>query len=639
MKNHFNILIVDDNPADSNLLRRYIQSIEYWTFNIDIVTNAEQAIKLYKANNHDFIFVDYLLGNTNGLELISFFENAGQKADFILLTGHGNETVAQEAIRAGAIDYLNKNSLTTELVARIIRHHKQRIETEQKISKVEHKISNLLENTDTGLIALTASGKITDVNKTFTAILGFQETSLIVGNKIQNLIPQTDMPKFEQFLNLCKKQKTLKNYNIAFRNQKNQPITISINAIFDDENIQNQTILAICRDITERVNYEKELELAKLKAEESDRLKTSFLSNMSHEIRTPMNAIVGFSDLLADDDADTEMKNQYIELIKESSISLLQLINDIIDISQLETTQFSFNKTNIRVETLLNELKNYAGFEANKQAKHLQLKLNIDANLYLSEIFVDVPRFKQIISNFISNSIKFTEKGFIEIGARNIEQNQIEFYVADSGIGIHEEKQKIIFDRFRKIEDDNSKLYRGAGLGLTIAQRLTQLMGGKINVESRLHKGSKFFVQFFVQQLQKNEKEIVVQTETENSVFFWPDKNILIAEDEKINFKFLEKALKKTHANIDWAKNGNQAIEMVANNKYDVVLMDMKMPGMDGYQATKIIKEKNKNCIIIAQTAYAMSGEKEAIMQAGCDDYLAKPIKRSKLLNTIAKYF
>jgi len=378
-----------------------------------------------------------------------------------------------------------------------------------------------------------------------------------------------------------------------------------------------------------------ELRSAKEKAEESDRLKSAFLANMSHEIRTPMNAIVGFSNQLEDPDITMEEKHEYISLINSNSESLLVLIEDILDFSLIEANQVITRNEVFNMNELLENL--HASFVVSNKKKNLTFLLSIDPNLNNIRLNTDKYRIKQILANLMNNAYKFTHKGYIELGYY-FKDNFIIFYVKDSGIGISKEDLPVIFDRFRKLEKGHTITFRGTGLGLAISKRLAEIMGGHINVESKLGEGSIFSLSFPFDIIKT--EELVKIAPIKKKEFDWKSKNILIVEDEKANYLYLQKVLGKTHVNIEWAENGEEAVNLFQTKcNFDVVLMDIKMPKMNGYEAARIIKLRKPDQVIIAQTAYARPEDEIEMRKAGFTDYLSKPIKADFLYRTIEKYF
>ncbi|MDA3955029.1 MAG: response regulator [Bacteroidales bacterium] len=383
----------------------------------------------------------------------------------------------------------------------------------------------------------------------------------------------------------------------------------------------------------ERKKADEEIINAKEKAEESDRLKTSFLLNVSHEIRTPMNGIMGFSKLLQKPGNSLEKSNRYTSIIVDSGNQLLSIIDDILDVSKIETGQIDLFEEEINLDSILNDILTL--FKIRTDEKGLSLNLITDVSIKNPVILVDKSKFKQIFFNLIGNALKFTDKGNIDFGYK-IKGNQLEFFVKDTGIGISKKYQKDIFDRFHKIENHATKLYGGTGLGLSICSGLLEKMGGEIWVVSEENKGAVFY--FTIPYKTSTKKKLTKQQEKifESNLSGF---TILIVEDEETNASYLEEILESRKMKHILAKDGKQAIEMF--KKYpgiDLILMDIKLPEMDGYTATKEIKKINSKIPIIAQTAYAVHGDKEKSLNAGCDDYIAKPIEEDKLINLLKKY-
>lgn len=376
----------------------------------------------------------------------------------------------------------------------------------------------------------------------------------------------------------------------------------------------------------------QELEKALLKAEESDKLKTSFLSNMSHEIRTPMNAIIGFSSLLKDESL-IENRDEYISIIESNGLILLTLINDILDLSSMQSQQVSLKPKDHNLYSILGKIFEVFKIEAEK--KNLTLKLNTadinsDYHFYFDEV-----RLKQIFSNLLSNALKFTESGYIEFGIHEINDN-VTFFVKDTGIGIPMETGISIFKRFYKVEQNTDQLYRGVGLGLAICKNIVALWNGEIWYESELGKGTTFFFTYPLssEYISKKKKP----KEMFNGINNLMGKRILIAEDEISNFKLLEIYISRTNAEVLWAQNGAEAIKIVKDQQIDLVLMDIKMPVMDGIEASKRIKQLLPELPIIAQTAFAFNYEVEEILKSGVNAYITKPINKIELYDLLSKF-
>ena len=385
----------------------------------------------------------------------------------------------------------------------------------------------------------------------------------------------------------------------------------------------------------------KELNTAKEKAEESDKLKSSFLANMSHEIRTPLNAILGFSALIRDSSTTAEELDEYYRMMETSGNDLINLIDDILDISRIEANQIKINFQDTHVVQLAEEV-----FRTFKQSLYSE-----NPHIPVTPVFVVPPekadyilytdplRLKQILLNILNNAIKFTPEGSIEFCYfPNETKTHLVFYIKDTGIGIAKNQQEKIFERFTKVADIKTKHYRGTGLGLSIALKLTQLLNGDITVESELNVGSVFYLTFPMTGVLPS--PVIPEKKTKDeSLAFLSGKVILIAEDVEYNYRYLEIILSKNQdVKILWAKNGLEAVDLCRkNHDINIVLMDIQMPEMNGLDATALIKSENKSLPVIAQTAYATPPDILAARNAGCDDIVVKPINKNELLRKMAE--
>ena len=390
-----------------------------------------------------------------------------------------------------------------------------------------------------------------------------------------------------------------------------------------------------CFDITQNKWAEQELIEAKEKSEESNRLKSAFLANMSHEIRTPMNGILGFTELLKEAKLTGEKQQKYISIIEKSGIRMLNIINDIITISKVESGQM---EVYISV-TNLNEQIAYIATFFKPMAKQKGIKIIFEDSLPENEAKIKTDREKvyAVLTNLVKNAIKFTHGGTIEIGYV-IKGKYLEFFVKDTGVGIGQEQKEIIFDRFRQGNESLTRDFEGAGLGLSISKAYVEMLGGKIWAESEVGKGSTFY--FTLPYIIEPEEKIVITDDSEvveeNQI---KDLKILIAEDNKISELLISLDV-EIFGKVSKVRTGVETVETCRNNPdIDLVLMDIQMPEMDGYEATRQIRHFNKDIIIIAQTAYALAGEREKVIEAGCNDYISKPFSQSQFRAIIKKHF
>jgi signal transduction histidine kinase len=396
----------------------------------------------------------------------------------------------------------------------------------------------------------------------------------------------------------------------------------------------------------ERENLEKrvlertsELNAAKEKAEESDKLKSSFLANMSHEIRTPLNAILGFSALIQDPSTTATELQSYYKMMESSGNDLLHLIDDILDISKIEANQIKINFQETRVMKLAEEV-----FSSFKQTLSSEIPDNAVTPYFIAPadkseyiLFTDPFRIKQILLNILNNAIKFTTHGSIEFCYfPNEAKTHLVFYIKDTGIGIPKDQQEKIFERFTKVADIKTKHYRGTGLGLSIALKLTQLLKGEIRVESELNVGTAFYISFPLSNIISAEN-IIIEKQRDPSLDFLSGKVILIAEDVEYSYRYLQIILTRNQdVKILWAKDGSEAVGLFRQHPdINIILMDIQLPEMNGLDATRIIKSEKKSLPVIAQTAYAAPSDIEAITEAGCDHILIKPINKYELLKVI----
>jgi len=398
-------------------------------------------------------------------------------------------------------------------------------------------------------------------------------------------------------------------------------------------------IIGIFKDVSDMMKIETELKEAKDRAEESDRLKTSFLANMSHEIRTPMNGILGFANLLKDPDLEGEKRDLYLKHIEQSSKQLLNIIDDIIDISKIESGQLKITNRPVRINGIMDEI--YSSFfhrirgDAPGQKKvTFHLEKGVESADFT--LVTDDYRLRQIFNNLLGNAIKFTEEGKITFGYRVKNNRHINFFVKDTGPGIPESKLELIFDRFGQVNQESYSQPSGTGLGLPISKNLVKLMGGEMWVESRVNKGSTFhFTLPLVTEQARDEPRVLIS----NKSYKWTGKRILVAEDEVLNWMFIREMLGKTGAEILRAEDGNEAVKMVRKLKPDAILMDIKMPGLNGIEATRKIRTFNKKVPIIVQTAFVMAEEKAESKMVGCNDFVTKPLDRTVIMELIDGYF
>ncbi len=393
------------------------------------------------------------------------------------------------------------------------------------------------------------------------------------------------------------------------------------------------------KQINQRLGAQKvELEKAKKKAEESDRLKSTFLANMSHEIRTPMNGIMGFASMLQKKQYGPGELKKFLDIIHDSSRHLLQIINDIVDVSKIEADQLTLSPAPFCLNDMLNQLYDTHKAEMHhKNKNHISLYLEQGQPREDSWITADVNRLKQILFNLLGNAVKFTEKGSIRFGYKQKDAGTLLFYVSDTGIGIPKEKVDQVFSRFEQAGDPIHPEYGGTGLGLTITRSLVEMMGGKIWLESQPQRGTTFYFTLPVESRGGAVDE--AEHEKEQLQPDWSDKTILLVEDDPVNQTYLQELLQTTDAHILMCQRGGEVIKQLSQNpQIDLILMDLRLPDVKGLEIIRRIREKDIRLPIIAQTAYAMQEDRNQSLQAGCNDYIAKPIDQKDLIKTLLKH-
>jgi len=393
-------------------------------------------------------------------------------------------------------------------------------------------------------------------------------------------------------------------------------------------------LLGVGFDVSQLVETENELRLARERAEESDRLKTAFLQNISHEIRTPLNGIVGFSEALQDDKITVEERNDYINMIRLSVDRLISIVSNIIEIAKIETGQLEIHEDDFNLDDLLNDL--YSFHKSRALTKGIKLNIEKNSGAGNKLLFSDRQKILNILSAFLDNALKFTESGSIDFGYRFTEKSEIQFFVRDTGIGVKQQDLHRIFNKFEQVVSSSKQLHEGAGIGLAIAKGLSEALKASIQVESEFMRGSTFYLTIPQRKIKNNKystQKMNFSLSVDLSRF-----NVLVVEDDWTNYKYFEQVLKKTGIRINHVINGIEAVKQCKNmNDIDIVLMDINIPGINGYEALRMIKNFKPSLPVIAQSAYSLSDFAERTQAAGFDGYLTKPIDKEKLFSILSK--
>lgn len=476
-------------------------------------------------------------------------------------------------------------------------------------------------------------GKFLEVNQKMVEQLGYSKEELLKMYPHDLVAPEShDKIKRSEIQLLRNKHQYLEIEHIS-KEGKRIPVEVSLHLFEVDD---KKLVFGTVRDIWEQKKYIRKLKKAKEKAEESDRLKSAFLSNMSHEIRTPMNGLVGFSELIVQDGLSRDQKLHYNKLIKKSAEHLLSIVNDILDISRIETGQMVL----VKEECSLNEIIDKVYQHLVYLLKARQSAPDVHCYKYFDNgndfIISDRSRLIQVLSNLVDNAAKFTVNGGIQMGYIVNAKQDLEFFVKDSGIGIPENKLPVIFERFRQVDDSHTREYGGAGLGLPIAKGIVELMGGKMWSDSVLGKGTT--ISFTIPWNKSVKYGAKKETEGRIQLPDFSKKTIMIVEDNPENLLFLEALAGFYNLSVVKASRGEDAIHFVKqNHQIDLILMDIRLPDINGFEVTKTIK-KLISIPIIAQTAYTSSDDQAQCYKAGCDDYISKPIFNEEFEKILVKY-
>lgn len=524
--------------------------------------------------------------------------------------------------------------VSDQIALAIKRKHDQ-----ENILENQEKQRRIFESSPDPIIVVDKQRKVIDYNTSLLGALNVTNEP-VIGQNIIHFISREYWRQAILEFNRTWKEGYLKNLQYKLRRADGSVFDaeVSTGAIYNNEG-KAESMVIIFKDITGRKEAERNLREAKERAEESDRLKTAFLSNMSHEIRTPMNAIVGFSDLLNDPDLDQHSRAEFIAQINLGADNLMHLIDDIIDISKIEAGQIKISKKRSFIRDLFREQMTQFKQQVERMDKQdLELRMSWQWPEKSLVLNTDQFRLKQIISNLVNNAIKFTDHGYVELGLER-KDGQARFYVKDTGIGITPENQRVIFDRFMQGQHSKTKLYGGTGLGLAISRNLAELLGGEMGVSSIPGEGSEFWFTLPVD-IPEDDQPVIQNEKSVSHASSWKGKTIMVSEDDESNFRLLEQALKKTKVRIIRSKSGQETIDLFRKHAHDIdlVLMDVRMPDIDGYECTRIIKSAQPDIPVIAQTAYAMSGEREFSREAGCDDYISKPLNIKSLFEKISNH-
>ena len=640
------ILIIDDDKVDTVTIIRSI-SHSGIIANVESAFSAKEGIEKIKLFNYDLIFLDYMMPDSDGISFLKKLRDLGIETPVIFVTSQGDEKIASQAILGGASDYIPKTLLTPDGVSQSIRNalklHESFILRKKTELSLKINANRLFEAQQ---LAKIGSWEINLIDGDVFISDQFYTIFEIEKNKIPSiallksrLINSDDVKLFEKNLDYVKKNNSEVQFthSLISKNGTIKYINEYIKCLNGAHN-EPLKILGTIQDVSDQKEIERELIKARDIAEQSTRVKEQFLTNMSHEIRTPMNGILGFAKILDGTNLDEEQK-QSVNAIKRAGKNLMIVINDILDFSKIEAEKMIFEEVDFSLSKNIKAVMELLS----PISKEKNIKLIYNISDQINDFLIGDPtRLSQILINLIGNALKFTSEGYVELIVSLVQETDTEtflqFAIIDTGIGIPVDKINSIFESFNQASNETTRKFGGTGLGLTITRSLIELQGGSITVESKIGKGSKFS---FLIQYKKAQKGIVktIKLKKEKlSPDFLKNINILLVEDNELNQMLAIKVFEKFNKTIDIADNGKIAIDKIDKNNYDVILMDIQMPEMDGIELTHYIRTNfgaKSKIPIIALTAHASLIEEKRCLDNGMNDYLSKPFDFNELLEKI----
>lgn len=637
MKNKIAILILEDNPDDVELIKAELKRAGIDTGNIRVVDNKKDFIQSLDEFSMDIILSDYSLPQFDAISALEFVQQKKAGIPFIVVTGTLDEETAVDTIKSGAWDYVLKEKMVR--LGPAIKNALKLKNEKDKSREAENKIKELKEFNDTILNTMQQSIIVEDkdqniifANPAFYKLTGYSQEDILGGNW-SILVPEKTKEEIDQIIRERDgEQADHYEAEVLSKTGETIPVYVTTSPILKNDRFNG--IIVVLTDIRMLKEKEKELSRAKEKAEASDKLKSEFLANMSHEIRTPMNGIMGFIKLLKREGCADDMWKHYVDIIYQSSNQLLRIINDIVDYSKIQAGHYEIEEDEIVLNKFILNIRDMFNEEKVTYGKnHLDIQLNIPDNYEGFVIYSDERKLKQILSNLMENALKFTDEGYVEIGYY-IKEKQIYFYVKDTGIGISDDKQEVIFEKFIQADGSYSRNYGGTGLGLTITKKLAELLDGAISLHSKRDEGSIFTLTIPLKIKETGDSDQGFTKKYYN----WENKKILIVEDDYTSFLYFENLLKPTNVEVLHAENAEKGWEIYKEKKPDIILMDIRLEKMSGLELTQKIRQEDKNTPIIAQTAYAMSDDRKKCISVGCDDYITKPVDIETLFLKLANF-
>jgi PAS domain S-box-containing protein len=646
------IFLVDDDEIDAMSFERALRKSGL-NFLLTHCKDANQAMDEIHKVDYDCVFLDYQLPGFDGLVLLKKFKEAGITAPIAVMTSQGDEKIAVEMMKAGAFDYFPKAEVNPENMLKIVRAGMrlremeiQKLQAERALKENNTKLNAILESTNALVFSIDSNLNYTAFNTIYKKMVcNLFGTEPFLG------LPAVDSFTFEANRKLISDsfQRVLKGEHLSITEEFGDPENKSnyydllFNPIVGEDGKINGVVV-YGQDITDRKKVEWEILESKLEAERTAKAKSEFLSNMSHEIRTPMNAIIGLSELLLKEHL-TDKQHENMKSIKYSADNLLVIINDILDFSKIESGKVEFENINFDIFLKIQEIRKTFIFKA--EEKGIALKFRVDDKI--PQFVVGDPfRLNQILLNLLSNAVKFTKEGtvslLVSLVADKGEIVTLKFDIIDTGIGIPKDKLASVFESYTQAYTDITRRFGGTGLGLAITRQLVTMQGGQINLDSEIGKGTTFSVQLdFVKGVVESEssaEELIAELLEKRD---FDGMRVLLVEDNQMNQFVANQVLELWNIKVDFADDGLQAVNLLKENDYALVLMDLQMPVMSGYEATAYIRDRtnrlrNPEIPIIALTADAFPETKKKVMESGMNDFVTKPLEQNDLYSKIKQH-